>query len=123
MHREAADVVHVLEGIQPIAPGVVLVKAPGHTPGSQMVYVRRADGHELLFIGDVSWRLMNLEQVRERPLFMTTIIGENREQVLGEFQALHELMQAEPAIAVVPGHDAPAVAALVAAGVLQQGFQ
>ncbi len=111
------------EGILAIAPGVVLVKAPGHTPGSQMVYVRRADGHEILFLGDVSWRLRNLERIRERPLFMTAIIGENREQVLGEFQALHELMQAEPGIAIVPGHDGPAVDALVAAGVLQQGFR
>jgi glyoxylase-like metal-dependent hydrolase (beta-lactamase superfamily II) len=111
------------DGMLAIAPGVVLVKAPGHTPGSQLVYVRRADGHELLIIGDVSWRLKNLEQVRERPLFMTAIIGENREQVLGEFQALHELMEAEPGVAIVPGHDGPAVQALTAAGALQQGFQ
>jgi glyoxylase-like metal-dependent hydrolase (beta-lactamase superfamily II) len=111
------------EGLLAIAPGVVLVKAPGHTPGSQMVYVRRADGHELLLIGDVSWRLRNLDQVRERPLFMTAIIHEDREQVLGEFEALHELMQHEPGIAIVPGHDGPAVAALAAAGILQQGFQ
>ena len=32
---------------QTIAPGVVLIKAPGHTPGSQMVYVKRADGQEI----------------------------------------------------------------------------
>lgn len=106
-----------------IAPGVVLIKAPGHTPGSQMVYVKRADGRELLFLGDVSWRLRNIEQLRERPLFMTLIIGENRTQVLGEFQALHDLAQREPKLAQVPGHDGPAVDALASAGLLQAGFQ
>ena len=106
-----------------IAPGVVLVKAPGHTPGSQMVYVRRADGRELLFLGDVSWRLRNIEQVRERPLFMTLLIRENRNQVIAQFAALNELTRLEPAVALVPGHDGPAVAALTVAGLLQKGFQ
>ncbi|MGB1581202.1 MAG: MBL fold metallo-hydrolase, partial [Nevskiales bacterium] len=31
------------EGMHALAPGVVLIKAPGHTPGSQMVYVRLAN--------------------------------------------------------------------------------
>lgn len=106
-----------------IAPGVVLVKAPGHTPGSQMVYVRRADGRELLFLGDVSWRLRNIEQVRERPLFMTLLIREDRRQVIAQLAALNELSRLEPAIALVPGHDGAAVEALTVAGLLQEGFQ
>lgn len=44
----------VYDGIYPLAPGVVLIKAPGHTPGSQMVYVRLADGREILLAGDVA---------------------------------------------------------------------
>lgn len=111
------------EGLMALAPGVVLIKSPGHTPGSQMVYVRRADGRELLFLGDVSWRQRNIDQVRERPLFMTLIIGEDRQQVLGQFQALHALHQAEPGLALVPGHDGPAVQALAAAGLLEAGFR
>jgi glyoxylase-like metal-dependent hydrolase (beta-lactamase superfamily II) len=106
-----------------IAPGVVLIKSPGHTPGSQMVYVQRADGRELLFLGDVSWQMRNIEAVRERPLFMTLMIGENRRQVMGEFQALHQLMQAEPKINLVPGHDGVTVKALAAEGLVTQGFK
>jgi glyoxylase-like metal-dependent hydrolase (beta-lactamase superfamily II) len=120
-----------LEGYEPLryeqlhalAPGVVLIKAPGHTPGSQMVYVRRADGRELLFLGDVSWRLRNIEQVRERPLFMTLMIGENRQQVLAQFQALHALAVSEPGVALVPGHDGPAISALAAKSLLSAGFR
>lgn len=111
------------EGLLPIAPGVVLVKSPGHTPGSQMVFVQLADGRELLFLGDVSWRLRNIEHVRERPLFMTLLIGEDRQSVLAQFQALHDLVAAEPAIRLVPGHDGPAVERLVEGGFLMPGFK
>ncbi len=111
------------DGLLAIAPGVVLIKAPGHTPGSQMVYVRRADGRELLLLGDVSWRRRNIEQVRERPLFMTLMIGEDRQAVLAQFAALNALSRSEPGIAQVPGHDRPEVAALTAAGLLHKGFQ
>ena len=111
------------DGLLALAPGVVLIKAPGHTPGSQMVYVRRADGRELLLLGDVSWRRRNLEHVRERPLFMTLLIGEDRQAVLAEFKALHALMESEPALALVPGHDGPAVQKISEAGLLQAGFR
>lgn len=106
-----------------LAPGVVLIKAPGHTPGSQMVYVQRADGRELLFLGDVCWRLRNVELVRERPLLMTTLIGEDRAAVLAQFQALHEMHEREPGVALVPGHEPAVIDTLAAAGLLQARFQ
>jgi glyoxylase-like metal-dependent hydrolase (beta-lactamase superfamily II) len=111
------------EGMTALAPGVVLIRAPGHTPGSQIVYVRRADGREVLFLGDVSWRLVNIERIRERPLFMTLLIGEDRQQVLAQFRTLHDLREREPQIAQVPGHDRAAVQALAAQGVLVAGFR
>ena len=85
--------------------------------------VKLADGRELLFLGDVSWRNRNIEHVRERPLFMTLLIGEDRGAVISQFQALHDLREAEPAIHFVPGHDGPAVDALAAAGLLEAGFR
>jgi glyoxylase-like metal-dependent hydrolase (beta-lactamase superfamily II) len=106
-----------------IAPGVVLLKAPGHTPGSQMVYVQQADGRELILLGDVAWHQRSIDLVRERPLFMTLIIGENRHQVLAEFQALHDLKLANPKLRLVPGHDGEVVSALTSEGVLKAGFK
>lgn len=110
------------EQMQALAPGLVLLKAPGHTPGSQMVYVQRDDGEELLLLGDVAWQRRNIEIVRERPLFMTALIGEDRQQVLRQFQALHDLAEAEPAVHQMPGHDARVMAELLRLGVLQAGF-
>jgi hypothetical protein len=87
-----------------------------------MVFVKRADGREVLFLGDVSWRTLNIEQVRERPLFMTLLIGEDRQAVLAQFAALNELSRREPGLAQVPGHDSVAVERLTAAGYMQPGF-
>jgi glyoxylase-like metal-dependent hydrolase (beta-lactamase superfamily II) len=42
------------QGMIAVAPGVVLVRAPGHTRGSQMVYVQRADGAEVLLTGNAA---------------------------------------------------------------------
>src|SRR5881628_755264 len=48
----------------PFGPGVVLIKAPGHTPGSQMIYVVLASGREYLFIGDTAWHMDGVRNVK-----------------------------------------------------------
>lgn len=120
-----------LDGYQPlayeqyhaIAPGVVLIKAPGHTPGSQIVYVQTANGAELLLIGDVAWHLRNIELQRERARLVTMVfLKEDRAAVFGQLKALKGVRDAQPAVHIVPGHDGPVIDALVAAGVLKRGF-
>jgi glyoxylase-like metal-dependent hydrolase (beta-lactamase superfamily II) len=120
-----------LDGYQPleyqqyeaIAPGVVLIKAAGHTPGSQMVYVQTANGAELLLIGDVAWHFRNIELQRERARLVTMVfLKEDRTAVFGQLAALKRLHDAHPNVHIVPGHDGPVIDALVAAGVLQRGF-
>lgn len=122
---------HALDGYQPlvyeqyqaIAPGVVLIKAPGHTPGSQMVYVQTAGGVELLLIGDVAWHSRNIELQRERARLMTMVfIKEDRRAVFGQLAALKRLHETQPTIFIVPGHDGPVIDSLVTAGVLKRGF-
>lgn len=105
-----------------IAPGVVLWKAPGHTPGSQFVYVQRQDGEEFLLLGDVAWHVENYQQVRERARLVTLLLGEDREVVLRQLAALKALATAEPKLHLVPGHDGPAVKRLVDAGLLVPRF-
>ncbi len=104
----------VMQGYQPlvydhyqaIAPGVVLIKAPGHTPGSQMVYVQRADGTEFLFLGDVAWHMRNIDVVRERARLVTDFfIHEDRGAVMSELVELHRVHEAEPNLHIIPGHD------------------
>jgi glyoxylase-like metal-dependent hydrolase (beta-lactamase superfamily II) len=121
---------HALDGYVPleygkydvVAPGMVLIKSPGHTPGSQMVYVQTVDGTEFLFIGDVAWHFRNIEVQRERPRFATRFMMEDRAAVFGELVALHRLHEAEPRIHIVPGHDGVAVERLIDAGLMRPRF-
>jgi glyoxylase-like metal-dependent hydrolase (beta-lactamase superfamily II) len=122
---------HSLDGYVPldyqkydaVAPGIVLIKSPGHTPGSQMVYVQAADGKEFLFIGDVAWHFRNIEVQRERARLATQfIIEEDRAAVFGQLRTLHRLHEAEPRIHIVPGHDGAAVEQMVAAGLMRLRF-
>ena len=46
------------------ASGIALIKAPGHTPGSQMIYVKLASGAEYLFVGDAAWHMDGIRQIR-----------------------------------------------------------
>lgn len=122
---------HALDGYKPIdyekylaiAPGVVLIKAPGHTPGSQLVYVSTADGKEFLLIGDVAWHFRNIEVQRERARLVTwLVLREDRAAVFGELAALEELHRSQPNVHIIPGHDAGAVDALIANGMLKAEF-
>ncbi|MDH3685558.1 MAG: hypothetical protein OEP95_04995 [Myxococcales bacterium] len=107
----------------PAGRGVVILKAAGHTPGSQMVYVHLASGTELLLLGDVAWHLDQIRDLHYRPRLVTDwFLGEDRTAVLHQFRALHDLMAAEPAIELVPSHDPDVRARLVASGALTEGL-
>lgn len=120
----------VLDAYQPleyvrylaVAPGVVLIKAPGHTPGSQMAYVRRADGVEFLFLGDVAWGMRNIEAQREKARLVAFIAGEDRTRVREALAALHQLHVANPELHMMPGHDAAAIDSFLKNGWLVKGF-
>jgi glyoxylase-like metal-dependent hydrolase (beta-lactamase superfamily II) len=107
-----------------LAPGMVLVKAPGHTPGSQLVFVKLASGKELLFIGDVAWHMTQLHELWYRPRLVTDLyLHENRNQVLNEFRTLHDLGASEPALQIVVSHDLDQRGELIKSGVLGDRFQ
>lgn len=92
----------------PLAPGVVLVEASGHTPGSQMVYVRRVDGEEYLFVGDVAWSMDNIRMTRDKPRLVSRFfVGENTGRVREQLRVLHDLHAAHPELNFVVSHDAP----------------
>jgi len=121
---------NTLSGYQPLvyerytaaAPGVVLIKSPGHSLGSQMIYVQRQDGAEVLFLGDVAWILRNVELIRERPRFITNSLAEDRAAVMRQLAALHALSAAQPRLMLIPGHDAGPIAELLKRGLLRERF-
>jgi glyoxylase-like metal-dependent hydrolase (beta-lactamase superfamily II) len=106
-----------------LAPGIVLIKAPGHSLGSQMIYVKTASGIEILFIGDVAWSMRNVETTRGRPRLIGVMIHEDRQSVIDQLARIHALTEAEPKLVIVPGHDGGAIADLVKRGVIKEGFE
>ena len=92
------------ESYLPVAPGIVLIKAPGHTPGHQMVYVRLASEREYLFIGDVAWTLDNVTQLKLRPEATMRRIGESAPALMFELNWVKQVADREGLI-VIPSHD------------------
>jgi glyoxylase-like metal-dependent hydrolase (beta-lactamase superfamily II) len=103
------------ERVYPLAPGVVLVKAPGHTPGSQMVYVVVDSAREYLFIGDVAWHMDSVRGVVGKDAPWVT---ENQALVLDELRWLNELSRTDPRLVIVASHDDEQHADLRRSGVL-----
>jgi glyoxylase-like metal-dependent hydrolase (beta-lactamase superfamily II) len=110
--------------LQAIAPGVVLIRAAGHTPGSQMVYVRRSDGHEYIFMGDTASLAGNVTALRARSRLVADFMAkEDRPTVLVQLQALQRLALANPDVTLVPGHDGTEIGKMITAGWLSPQFQ
>lgn len=99
----------------PVAPGIVLIKAAGHTPGSQMVYIALASGRELLLVGDATWHMDGVRQVRGKA---APWITEDQPAVDAQLAWLNGLTRSEPNLVVVASHDDEQHADLVRRGEL-----
>lgn len=106
--------------VLPVAPGVALVQAPGHTPGEVMVYVRLDQGREYIITGDVSWSYLGIEQRRLKPRAQIERIGED--PVLIGFQlAWLNALQAQ-GVQMLVNHDDIVQPQLLRRGLLEQGL-
>jgi glyoxylase-like metal-dependent hydrolase (beta-lactamase superfamily II) len=90
------------EKYYPFAPGFVLIKAPGHTPGSQMIYVALASGKEYLFIGDTAWHMDGVRSITGKD---APWIKEDEDQLLAQLRWLNGLYKNEKNLFIVASHD------------------
>jgi glyoxylase-like metal-dependent hydrolase (beta-lactamase superfamily II) len=105
----------------PIAPGVVLIRAAGHTPGSQMVYVKLASGREVVLAGDIAWRMEGIDTQRQKPDSVSQLLHEDRAAIAQQLAWLKNTV--EPAgISVVVSHDGSYLAGLTSRGILTNGL-
>jgi glyoxylase-like metal-dependent hydrolase (beta-lactamase superfamily II) len=105
----------------PIAPGVVLIKAPGHTPGSQMVYVKLASGREMILVGDIAWQVLGIDTQRQKPDSTSRFMSEDR-AAIGKQLAWLKDVEAQ-GISVVVSHDGSQLQSLAKRGVLNEGLE
>jgi glyoxylase-like metal-dependent hydrolase (beta-lactamase superfamily II) len=99
----------------PLAPGMALIKAAGHTPGSQMVYVALESGREYLLIGDTTWHMDGVRLMKGKDAPWVT---EDQPAVLAQLTWLNGLSRSAPDLIVVASHDEEQHVELVKKGVL-----
>jgi glyoxylase-like metal-dependent hydrolase (beta-lactamase superfamily II) len=107
------------QGLYALAPGVVLQKAPGHSVGSQLVYVELASGVRFLFVGDIAWSHDNIDRQIGRPGLATLLMKEDRPAVAAQLRALGRL---PPGVHVIVAHDGLALERDLEAGLYRRGF-
>jgi hypothetical protein len=93
-----------------IAPGIVAIPLAGLTPGSLMIYVRLADGRELLFTGEganipASWRQL---RPPARLALQSTPDG-YRAESMAWLTTINALNRQAPQMQIVTGHDSDPV--------------
>lgn len=104
----------------PLAPGIALIKASGHTPGSQMVYIVLESGRELLLIGDATWHMDGVRLMKGKDAPWVT---EDRGAVLDQLTWLNGLSRNVPNLVIVASHDEEQHVELIQKGVLSNRLE
>ncbi len=93
----------------------MVVPAPGHTPGSVIIFVTLYDGTRYAFVGDLVWQLEGITLREERPWITRRSAdldaGGTRENLL----RIVALKKRLPELIIVPAHEAVKSSSVTAA--------
>jgi len=117
--KAARYIVMDYERTYPFAPGMALMKAAGHTPGSQMIYVTLESGAEYLFIGDSAWHMDGVRLMKGKD---ANWVKEDDDALMGQLVWLNGLLKTEPKLHIIASHDDEQRKQLVASGALGGKF-
>ena len=99
----------------PVAPGMVLIRSPGHSTNSQMVYMRLQSGREILHSVDSAWNLENVLQVKGKA---APWVKEDVPAVIGQLRWLKNVHETESNLTVLITHDDDLFARVTTSGVV-----
>jgi glyoxylase-like metal-dependent hydrolase (beta-lactamase superfamily II) len=105
-----------------VAPGLVLIKAAGHSPGSQMVYIRLQNGDEFILVGDVVWNMNSLTRLTGRPLFMSLLLQEDWSAIHNQARSLYDVSQTQP-VHLLISHDYQQLDSYIQQGLVGGAFE
>ncbi len=97
----------------PVAPGIVLIKAPGHSPDMQMVFLRLQSGREYLHSIDAAWNMDNIRHVKGKA---APWVKEDASAVLAQLRFLRELSQREQQLHILVTHDGELLDTMIGSG-------
>jgi glyoxylase-like metal-dependent hydrolase (beta-lactamase superfamily II) len=86
----------------PVAPGVVLIRSPGHSLDSQMVFIRLQSGREILHSVDSAWIMDNITEVRGKA---APWVKEDVPAVMAQLRWLNTIAATENNITILVTHD------------------
>ena len=104
MTEEQAQRYHIIDydRYMAFAPGWALIKAAGHTPGSQMMFIALDSGREYLLIGDAAW---HMDSVRKTTGKDAPWIVEDTSAVSDQLKWLNSLSNTDKNLVIVASHD------------------
>jgi len=110
------------ESVLPVAPGIVLIKAPGHTNGEIMIYTKLQNGREYIFTGDVSWCFKGIQEKKQKPKSERKRIGEDDENIGKQLTWLNDRLIKDKMIMLI-SHDDIMLPQYVAQGLIGNDFK
>jgi len=84
---------------------VVLVPAPGHTPGSIVVFLTLPGGTRYALLGDLVWQREGILEREERSWLFRTLADSNPAEVRDNILKVAAIAARFPEIVLVPAHD------------------
>jgi N-acyl homoserine lactone hydrolase len=91
---------------------VVLVSTPGHTAGSQSVFVNLPSGQRFLFVGDTAWVAENYRIPAPKGRLARRLLEYDERAVWESLLRIRKLAELDRDITIVPGHDPNVIATL-----------
>lgn len=84
---------------------IVVVPAPGHTPGSVIVFLSPPSGKRYALVGDLVWQREGISEREERPFIQRTLGDADPEAVRVAILRMAALAARFPDLVIVPAHD------------------
>jgi glyoxylase-like metal-dependent hydrolase (beta-lactamase superfamily II) len=84
---------------------IVIVPAPGHTPGSVVVFLSLIGGRHYALVGDLVWQLEGITEREERPWPVEVVSRTDRAGARANILHMAALLARFPDLIVVPSHD------------------
>lgn len=120
--RSHQYIVTGLQSVLPVAPGIALIKSPGHTNGEIMVYAKLQNGKEYIFTGDVSWSFKGIQDKKQKPKAERKRLGENEKLIGQQISWLNDRLNKDKMIILV-SHDDVMLPQYAAQGFIENGFK
>lgn len=84
---------------------IVIVPAPGHTPGSVIVFVTLPEQQRLALVGDLVWQREGISLREERPMLQRVLGDHDVQEVRQSILRVSAITTRFPEMNLVPAHD------------------